>query len=146
MSVCQYLSSEVHKPLKAVESLQGTVQKRAHTPKKQNVAPPTPLAPPPKPVAPSLPPPTPLVSQVMEMGFTRRHVEYAIQVRHNPMGVTLYIYVLFPLPSPPSIPLSPLLPPLIPLSSLSFPLPPLPSLTTLASSLLCVDDTTDFKR
>ena len=78
MSVCQYLASEVHKPLRATTAAQETVQKKPHTPKKQNVVPPVPA--PTKPVALSLPPPAPIVSQVMEMGFTRRHVEYAIQV------------------------------------------------------------------
>lgn len=29
---------------------------------------------------PAVPPPTPVVTQIMEMGFPRRHVEYAMQV------------------------------------------------------------------
>lgn len=77
--MCQYLASEVHKPLRAAEAGQGAAaQKKVYTPKKQNVVP----APPPsKPVTPAVPPPAPLVSQVMEMGFSRRHVEYAVQVQ-----------------------------------------------------------------
>lgn len=96
MSVCQYLVSEVHKPvLTSPEGEAGTAEPakaiRKRTAKK--VAAPSPSVPPstsaaastpsqPKPPAPP-PAPTPLVSQIMEMGFPRRHIEYAMQTTQS---------------------------------------------------------------
>ena len=96
MSVCQYLASEVHKPLVAEEEVQH-VQEEVKLPKKRpppakkvNVSIPTPLAKPPvEKVKQVLPPPSPVVSQLMEMGFERRVIEYAVKVTPNPSAERL---------------------------------------------------------
>ena len=105
MSVCQYLASEVHKPQalpvatppnpiasSSISSANGSKAKQ----KKKTVAvatqPPASKASPPtkskaKPAA-ELPPPSSLVSQIMEMGFPRKHIEKAIEVSY------VYLYIL----------------------------------------------------
>ena len=95
MSVCQYLASEVHKPLtppqttptpsspvsgsskskpkknqSSGEASQPSTNKATAT-SKTRVKP-----------APELPPPSPLISQIMEMGFPRHHIEKAIEVSY----------------------------------------------------------------
>ena len=92
VSVCQYLASEVHKPLTpptttppaSSSSSSGSSKSKQ---KKNHVSPaqlPVNKATPPskakaKP-AQELPPPSPLVSQIMEMGFPRKHIEKAVEV------------------------------------------------------------------
>ena len=106
VSVCQYLASEVHKPqdlpmatpptsiatgsTSSTSSANGSKAKQ----KKKTVTvaqPPASKATPPtkskaKPAA-ELPPPSSLVSQIMEMGFPRKHIEKAIEVSY------VYLYV-----------------------------------------------------
>ena len=86
MSVCQYLASEVHKPL--TPPMTTPTPSPSSKPKSKKTAtpaqPPVNTATPPskakaKP-APELPPPSTLVSQIMEMGFPRQHIEKAIEV------------------------------------------------------------------
>ena len=101
VSVCQYLVSEVHKPVLAIPNSEvataepaAKVIKRRATKKIVNI---TPSAPAPsssssssssQPQQPAsttstTPAPTPLVSQIMEMGFPRRHIEYAMQTTQS---------------------------------------------------------------
>ena len=95
MSVCQYLASEVHKPLTPPQTtptpslpISGGSKSKPKKNHSSGVAPPsqpstnkatatskTRVKP-----APELPPPSPLVSQIMEMGFPRHHIEKAIEV------------------------------------------------------------------
>ena len=93
VSVCQYLASEVHKPVVAVheaEQAQAAAASPIRTtaaPKKKTAAKKAPPSIDPaltKPAKPSEPkPPTPVVKQIMEMGFPRRHVEYAMQTTQS---------------------------------------------------------------
>ena len=97
VSVCQYLASEVHKPLtppqatptppSAAVASSGSSKpksKRSHTsgtpsqPSAGKAAATSNKAR--AKSAPELPPPSPLVSQIMEMGFPRHHIEKAIEV------------------------------------------------------------------
>ncbi|CAI8025927.1 E3 ubiquitin-protein ligase HERC2, partial [Geodia barretti] len=95
VSVCQYLASEVHKPLTPPQTtptpslpISGGSKSKPKKNHSSGVAPPsqpstnkatatskTRVKP-----APELPPPSPLVSQIMEMGFPRHHIEKAIEV------------------------------------------------------------------
>ncbi len=100
VSVCQYLASEVHKPLaqipeeeeedeeggKEAETVVQVPKKKPASSSKKGSAntntAPAPTSQPaavqkPKPVV-SAAPPTPVVAQLMEMGFERRTIEYAI--------------------------------------------------------------------
>ena len=92
MSVCQYLVSEVHKPVLSTPSSEvgivdiarkKKVTKKATVPvpTRSTAAPPSAPSQPPQPSPP--PAPTPLVSQIMEMGFPRRHIEYAMQTTQS---------------------------------------------------------------
>lgn len=75
MSICQYLAMEVHKPLNDAPKHKVTRSKKPIV-RKSFV-----------PTVNSLPtislpqPPSRIVSQIMEMGFPRRRIEYAIQVK-----------------------------------------------------------------
>ena len=96
--MCQYLVSEVHKPVLAIpDSEVATAEPTAKVIKRRatkKLAITTPSAPAPsssssssssqpqKPVS-TIPAPTPLVSQIMEMGFPRRHIEYAMQTTQS---------------------------------------------------------------
>ena len=86
MSVCQYLASEVHSPLAIAttdeeEEEEEDDQPASKVPALRKKSPPEKkAAPPPKPKSTELPPPSSTVSQIMEMGFPRRHIEYAMQV------------------------------------------------------------------
>ena len=84
VSVCQFLASEVHKPLKVDQTPQPKLPKKKPHHPSGSTSPTTTTskktAPQPKPVK-STDPPPPVVSQIMEMGFPRRHIEYAMQVR-----------------------------------------------------------------
>lgn len=90
MSVCQYLASEVHKPLAAPEvEPKPKPKKKAPPPKKtapQQSKPKQPAAPP------EPPSPAPVVKQIMEMGFPRRHIEYAVQVRCHSLSYAIRIF------------------------------------------------------
>ena len=86
MSVCQYLAAKVHNPteptdqpssLQPVKSVTNSVKKPVKVSQQQQQQ---------KPVAEAPPPPSPIVSQIMEMGFPRRHIEYAIQVRSSKLS------------------------------------------------------------
>ncbi len=90
--MCQFLASEVHKPVLSIPEEEDPLPDSKAPPKKKVVASkPAPQsaaatvlsrpAPTPRqPKLPTPPPPSSVVSQIMEMGFPRRHVEYAIQV------------------------------------------------------------------
>ena len=97
MSVCQYIASEVHKPVLSTASDNHfyeakPAKKKAATKKTAAAATPAPntgaKAAPAKakpaavqqPSTPTVDPPAPIVSQIMEMGFPRRHIEFAMQV------------------------------------------------------------------
>ena len=102
VSVCQYLVSEVHKPVLAIPDSEVAtpepvtkVVKRRVTKKLANTTPSV-AAPasssssssssstqPQQPSSSTTPAPTPLVSQIMEMGFPRRHIEYAMQTTQS---------------------------------------------------------------
>jgi len=89
--MCQYLASEVHSP--HAETSQATATEAEESKDAKKKLPPTKKvsksipspgtqqkAPTAAAVAPAkLPPPSPVVSQLMEMGFDRRYIEYAIQ-------------------------------------------------------------------
>ena len=89
VSMCQYLASEVHSP--HTETSQATAKEAEESNDTKKKLPPTKKVSKPFPspgtqpkaptaVAPAkLPPPSPVVSQLMEMGFDRRYIEYAIQ-------------------------------------------------------------------
>ena len=79
ISVCQYLAAEVHQP-----EVPATPKKHASSKKKTTH---TVKKPVPKPSMPQATPPSPIVTQLMEMGFPRRNIEYAIEVRTS----TIYI-------------------------------------------------------
>ena len=104
VSVCQYLVSEVHKPVLTIPDAgvatpdpAAKIVKRRTTKKVANTTTPSALAPAPsssssssssqaqKPPASTTatPAPGPLVSQIMEMGFPRRHIEYAMQTTQS---------------------------------------------------------------
>ena len=72
ISVCQFLAAEVYNPDSNVlpKERNKSKKKPAHPFKKL----------PPKPAKPQAPPPAPIVTQLMEMGFLRRNIEYAIEV------------------------------------------------------------------
>ena len=93
--MCQYLASEVHKPLlgeagqKPAQTQQGAEATRPLVTKKRSQAsikkPSTPATPSPAKAAPVKPlpaatPPSPVVMQLMEMGFQQRFIEYAIKM------------------------------------------------------------------
>lgn len=87
--MCQYLASEVHKPF--IEIPAATVKETEDPRAARKKVPPSKKASKltmgsgpqhkasPSATKPDLPPPTPVVSQLMEMGFNRRYIEYAIQ-------------------------------------------------------------------
>ena len=121
VSVCQYLVSEVHKPVlttheseagPATEPAKAATKKKAA--KKAAVTIPSVAAPTPAPSRPQQPapsaPPTPLVSQIMEMGFPRRHIEYAMQTTQSSNLERLVSWLLdhanleVPEVNPPSVP------------------------------------------
>ena len=88
MSICQYLASEVHKPFidnttaavaKEPEVSKAVKKKSPPSKKASKLAPGAGQKTAPVTAKPDLPPPTPVVSQLMEMGFNRRYIEYAIQ-------------------------------------------------------------------
>lgn len=74
MSICQYLASEVHEP-------HTNEPKHREIPRKLTPAKKLPVTvTPPTPAVPDTPPPSRIVVQLMEMGFPRRRIEYAVQV------------------------------------------------------------------
>ena len=85
--MCQYLASEVHRPILAVPSPEAKApKKRVSVMKKPATASATgsstpPVKHTPKVVEPA--PPTPLVSQLMEMGFPRKNIEHAVRTTQN---------------------------------------------------------------
>ena len=71
MSVCQYLAAEVHIP-------QASIPRKSERPRKTIPIKKTPITTVSHAVQESAP--IPIVSQIMEMGFPRKRIEYAIQV------------------------------------------------------------------
>ncbi len=95
VSVCQFLASEVHKPVHSTPeeeeeeeepSPESKAPKKKLTVKRAMTADPVAavlsrsVSAPQRAQPPTIPPPSPVVTQIMEMGFPRRHVEYAMQV------------------------------------------------------------------
>ena len=75
MSVCQFLASEVHKPSSTEPAPPKAVAKKGKTPVKK------PIAAKPAKAHPAEPPtPAPIVSTIMEMGFSRKKIEHAMKV------------------------------------------------------------------
>lgn len=75
VSVCQFLASEVHKPSTAepIPPVEATKKEKV-TVKKPSAAKPVK----PRPAEPPAPPP--IVTTIMEMGFSRKKIEYAVKV------------------------------------------------------------------
>ena len=79
VSICQYLASEVHSP-QANEATQKKQPRKVSTSAKKPLSIQSASSPVVTPTVPEPPPPSRIVSQIMEMGFQRRRIEYAIQV------------------------------------------------------------------
>ena len=118
--MCQYLASEVHKPFlesvpltkpsEVVKVVQKTIlsskkksplSKKSSSSKKVETVPALSIKPskkqqqqPAEPVVAETLPPTPVVSQLMEMGFERRFVEYAIQTTASTTPERLITWLL----------------------------------------------------
>lgn len=84
VSICQYLAAEVHSPQtnEATEKKQPRKASVARKPPPSQSNTPTTTAGTVALPVPDPPPPSRIVSQIMEMGFQRRRIEYAIQVSH----------------------------------------------------------------
>ena len=89
MSVCQFLVSEVHSPLKEPSTKPIPDKKKRRPPRKSSKNTALPVEVSKKPEPKPLPKPIPMVTQLIEMGFPRKQIEYA----HHVSAYNVYMIV-----------------------------------------------------